>query len=181
MTTNDERIAAVARELRDHGFSAERHFWHRRPAFNYRMTNLQAAIGLAQTERLDRLVEKRRGIARRYRSGLAGVPGLIMPPEAPHVRSARWMFGILVEPGFGRSRDELRRLLAERGVETRCFFVPMHAQPILARANAGRRFPVAERLGRTGLYLPTGPGLTDADLDYVVREVTRAAAPVGAR
>jgi perosamine synthetase len=128
VTTNDERIASLARELRDHAFSRERHFWHRRLGFNYRMTNLQAAVGVAQLERFDQLVA-------------------------------------------------LRQRIAAGGVETRTFFVPLHLQPIYYRRFAGQRYPVAEALGRTGLYLPSGPRLTEEEIAYVAAAVRAAARP----
>ena len=165
LTTNDSRIADVARELRDHAFSRERHFWHRRLGFNYRMTNLQAAVGLAQVERWAELVERRRENARRYRQALAGIDGIGLPPEQPG--GVVWMFGITVAPEFGIGRDALRRRLAARGVETRTFFVPLHLQPVHAHRFRGQRYPMSEALGSTGLYLPSGPALSDADIGHV--------------
>jgi perosamine synthetase len=172
VTTNDRGIADAARELRDHAFSTDRHFWHRRVGFNYRMTNLQAAIGLAQTERFDELVERRRRTAERYRAKLAGIAGLELPPSLDG--GVTWMFGIKLAEDFGISRDDLRRALAARGIETRTFFVPLHLQPVLHERFAGQRYPVAEELGRTGLYLPSGPTLAAEDIDYVA-EAIRAA------
>jgi perosamine synthetase len=165
VSTNDARIAAVARELRDHAFSPDRHFWHRRLGFNYRMTNLQAAVGLAQTERLDELVGRRAENARRYHAALAGVDGLTLQPQL--AGGVSWMFGVVVGPELGCDRDELRRRLAARGVETRTFFVPLHLQPIYQARFAGQRFPTAEALGARGLYLPSGPSLTDDDIAYI--------------
>jgi perosamine synthetase len=175
VTTDDEGLAHRARELRDIGFGSERHFWHRSVAYNYRMSNLQAAVGLAQTERLDELAERRRDNRRRYSERLANVPGLALPIERPGARSVFWMYALRVEEAFGRSRDELRRHLAAAGVETRSFFVPMHAQPAHAARFAGRRYPVAEELGRTGLYLPSGPALTDDEIEYIAGAIAEAA------
>ncbi len=176
VTTSDPRIAAVARELRDHAFSPERHFWHRRLGFNYRMTNLQAAIALAQTERLEELVARRRANAERYRRALDGIDGITLGPQLDG--GVCWMFGLLVEEArFGISRDQLREHLATHGVETRTLFVPMHLQPIYQQRFAGERYPVAERLGATGLYLPSGPSLSDDDIAYIadaVRSATEA-------
>ncbi len=164
VTTNDERIATVARELRDHAFSAERHFWHRRLGFNYRMTNLQAAVAFAQVQRLDELVARRRSNATRYRDALGGIDGITLAPQLDG--GVCWMFSLLVdEQRFGIDRDQLREHLAARGVETRTLFVPMHLQPIYQQRFAGQRYPVAERLGATGLYLPSGPSLSDDDID----------------
>lgn len=174
VTTNDAAVADRARELRDLSFSTERHFWHRSVAFNYRMTNLQAAVGLAQTERLAELVARRRHNRARYGEALAGSPGIELSHEHGDVDSASWMVGVTVGEDFGCSRDELRRRLAARGIETRTYFVPIHLQPAYFHAHRGRRFPVAEELGRTGLYLPSGPALSDADIAYVADEVARA-------
>jgi perosamine synthetase len=174
VTTNDPTIAAIARELRDHGFSAERHFWHRFKAFNYRISNLQAAVGLAQVERLDELVALRRATARLYREALADVPGVVLPPTAPGHDDANWMFGVVVDDDFKSSRDELRRRLAAEGVETRTFFVPIHVQPAYRDGFVGRRFPVAERLGARGLYLPSGPLMDAGAVRRVAAAVARA-------
>lgn len=174
LTTNNAEIARVARRLRDHAFSDTRHFWHTYPGFNYRMTNLQAAVGLAQTERLPELVEARRKTARRYTDELRGLKGLQHPVEMPGVKSVFWMYGVLVLDEFGCSRDELRRRLARQGIETRTFFVPIHLQPIYYRCYRGQAYPVSERLCRQGLYLPSGPGLSDADIDSIASAVARA-------
>jgi len=175
VTTNDERFARTARRLRDHAFSPDRHFWHPYLGFNYRMSNLQAAVGLAQTERLPQLAAARRRNARRYGERLAAVRGLTLPGERPEVENVFWMYGLLVEDDFGCSRDELRRRLARRGIETRTFFIPVHLQPIYFRRHRGERYPVAEELCRKGLYLPSGPALSAAEIDRVAREVARAA------
>jgi perosamine synthetase len=174
ITTNDDELMRVARRLRDHAFSDERHFWHKYLGFNYRMTNLQAAIGLAQTERLDALVEIRRTNAARYTAALSKIPGLTLPVERPWARNVYWMYGLLVKDEFGISRDELRRRLARRGIETRTFFIPIHLQPIYYDHFKGQRYPVAEELCRRGLYLPSGATLTAAEIDYVCEMVREA-------
>jgi perosamine synthetase len=176
VTTSDDAIAAVARELRDHGFSTERHFWHRFRAFNFRISNLQAAVGLAQVERLDELLGRRRRTALLYREALAGIPGLELPPTAPGHDDANWMFGCVVVDEFGLTRDELRRRLAAEAIETRTFFVPIHVQPAYHGSQRGRRFPVAERLGANGLYLPSGPEIGEAEVARVAGAITRARA-----
>jgi len=179
VTTNDERLASTARRLRDHAFSEDRHFWHGYLGFNYRMSNLQAAVGLAQTERLQRLVAARRGNAEHYARRLAGVPGLTLPGERPEVVNVFWMYALLVEDEFGCSRDDLRRRLARQGIETRTFFIPVHLQPLYHRSHRGECYPVAEELCRKGLYLPSGPTLTEGEIDRVAREVARSAGAAG--
>ena len=175
VTTNDAELARVVRRLRDHAFSEDRHFWHTYLGFNYRMTNLQAAVGLAQCERLAALVEKRRWNARLYAERLAGIPGLTLPQEAAGVTNVFWMYGVLVDEELGLTRDALREALAREGIETRTFFVPLHFQPIYFRRFRGERFPAAERLGQRGLYLPSGPALTEPEIDAVSRALAGAA------
>ncbi|HXF61383.1 MAG TPA: DegT/DnrJ/EryC1/StrS family aminotransferase [Caldilineaceae bacterium] len=177
ITTNDRELAKLCWNLRDHAFSTERHFWHKFIGFNYRMTNLQAAVGLAQVEQLDKFVAARRRNAAEYTCRLQGIPGITTPPQAEWAKNVYWMYGILVDrEEFGMSRDELRRALAEQGVETRTFFIPMHCQPIYWRAFKGQRYPVAERLCRDGFYLPSASSLTLDEIEYVT-DVIRQVCP----
>lgn len=172
--TNSEEIAKIARNLRDHAFSEERHFWHQYVGFNYRMTNLQAAVGLAQTERFAELTECRRRNAQYYSSLLKDVPGITLPPEATWAKSVFWMYGILVQPDFGLTRDQLREVLAKRGIETRAFFVPMHLQPIYFQKYKGQRFPRAEELCAKGFYLPSSSSLTRREIEFITNVLKQA-------
>lgn len=176
VTTSDASLARRLRLLRGHAFSPERHFWHASLGFNYRMTNLQAAVGLAQTERLGELVRARRDAARIYREHLEDVRGLVLPEERRGVFPVFWMFAIRVRPDFGMSRDALRAFLAARGIETRGFFVPIHAQPLYFRSFRGERYPVAEEMSRTGLYLPSSALLTEAEIARIAAAVREAGA-----
>jgi perosamine synthetase len=174
VTTNDRALAATARKLRGHAFSDARHFWHEMVGFNYRMTNLQAAIGLAQTERLSELVDRRIVNARLYSEALAGIRGLTLPLTPPERKSVHWMYAILVEDNFGCSRDQLRSHLAAHGIETRTFFIPIHLQPVYREQFEGETYPVAENLCQKGLYLPSGPRLSLSNVEYVARQIARA-------
>lgn len=175
ITTDDKEIAHLAWNLRDHAFSEERHFWHKLVGYNYRMTNLQGALGLAQLEQLGDLVAARRRNAAHYTRLLSDIPGITTPPEASWAKSVFWMYGILVDAqAYGMNRDQLRRALADRGVETRTFFIPMHCQPVYWQRFLGQRYPVAERLCRDGFYLPSASSLNPEEIDYVagvIREV----------
>jgi perosamine synthetase len=181
VTTDREDVARLAWNLRDHAFSTERHFWHKFMGYNYRMTNLQAAIGLAQTEQLEKFVGMRRSNAARYTQLLREIPGITTPPEASWATNVFWMYGILLEPGFGLTRDELRQGLARRGIETRTFFIPMHCQPIFFDRYRGERYPVAEDLCRRGLYLPSASNLSCDDIDAVVDAIRECRAEKGLR
>lgn len=174
LVTNDEKIASRARNLRDHAFSRERHFWHKRLGFNYRLTNLQAAIGVAQVERIDEFVETKRRNARLYTSSLEGIRGLMLPHEAPWAKNVYWMYALLVD----FDRDELQRKLEEKGIETRTFFIPMHQQPIYKKMGLfqGESYIFADALARKGLYLPSSTKLTEEEIRYVcdaIREEVR--------
>lgn len=177
--TDDPDLAALARKLRDHAFSTERHFWHEYLGFNYRMTNLQAAVGLAQVERLDQIVEARRELAGWYTERLSGLPGLRTPREAPNARNVFWMYGVRVESAFGVTRDQLREALGRRGIETRTFFIPIHLQPIYFDAFRGQAFPVADQLCGDGLYLPTSEALDEADVDWICAQIAQIGAARG--
>ena len=174
LTTNDPEIAGIARNLRDHAFSEERHFWHKYLGYNYRMTNLQAAVGLAQTERLDEFVQDRVGHAKYYNSLLKEVKGITLPPRTEGIKNVYWMYGILVEDDFGITRDELRRRLAKKGIETRTFFIPVHFQPIYFERFKGERFPVSEELCRKGMYLPSASSLTRSQIEFIVQSIKEA-------
>ena len=175
ITTNDQDIARLAWNLRDHAFSSERHFWHKFVGFNYRMTNLQAAVGLAQVERLNELVAARRRNAAHYTSLLRDISGITTPPEAPWAKNVFWMYGIMVErDSFGMNRDQLRSVLADNGIETRTFFIPMHCQPVYWNTFKGQRFPVAERLCRDGFYLPSSSSLTVGEIERVAVVISSA-------
>jgi perosamine synthetase len=172
VTTNDGQFEQIVRRLRDHAFHPERHFWHAYVGFNYRMTNLQAALGLAQTERIDEIIAARRRLRGWYDERLRDCTGLSLPHESAGVRSVFWMYGIRVDnAAFGCSSHALRTQLASRGVETRSFFVPMHVQPVYINQFREQRFPVAESLCRSGLYLPTSEVLTEKDIEWICDQI----------
>ena len=175
ITTNNREIARLAWNLRDHAFSTERHFWHKFVGFNYRMTNLQAAVGLGQVEQMDAFVEARRQHAFEYNRRLAGIPGITTPPEAEWAKNVYWMYGILVDKAeFGMDRDALRQVLADQGIETRTFFIPMHCQPVYWNTFKGQRYPVAERLCRDGFYLPSASSLMLDEIEYITETIRNA-------
>ena len=172
VTTNDAQFEQIVRRLRDHAFHPERHFWHEYLGFNYRMTNLQAALGLAQTERIDEIIAARRRLRSWYDERLRDCTGLSLPHEPAGVRSVFWMYGIRVDnAAFGCSGHALRTQLASRGIETRSFFVPMHVQPVYINQFREQSFPVAESLCRSGLYLPISEVLTEKDIEWICHQI----------
>jgi len=175
VVTDDDALAERARRLKDLAHDPGRRFLHTELAFNYRMTNVQAAIGLAQLEEIDRFIGLKRKMADAYARGLSGLSGLRLPVEKPWARNVYWMYAVVVEEEFGLSRDALMAALREAGVDTRSFFIPVHRQPVFARDPAYRRVscPVAEELSGTGLYLPSGLALTAAQIKSVCLAVRR--------
>lgn len=172
----DPELAERLRLLRNQGFREPR-FVHDTVAYNYRMTNVQAAIGVAQTEKADEKVEAKRRIARAYTELLRGEPELQLPTEAPWAKNTYWMYGVLLCDGFGRTKDEVMQMLKEKGVDTRSFFCPMHMQPVFANGDnpaypdVSGSYPISEDLWKRGFYLPSGIGLTQAQLEEVAAKL----------
>jgi len=169
VVTNDDALADKARRLKDLAHAPGKRFLHTELAFNYRITNVQAAIGLAQLEEIEKYIALKQKMAASYGKGLAGVHGLTLPEEKPWARNVYWMYAVLVEEEFGLSRDDVMAKLKEAGIDTRTFFIPVHEQPVFAKDKAyrGRRFPVSEELSKRGLYLPSGLALTQAQIKEV--------------
>ncbi len=179
VVTDDADLAARVRSYINLAFRTERRFYHTEVGYNHRLTNVQAAIGLAQAEDFEWRVERKREIGKHYVELLADVEGLTLPSEMPWARSVYWMVGIVVGEACGLDAAELARRLRAQGVETRPFFLGMHEQPVLHERGlfAGERYPVAERLARQGLYLPSGLSLTDEQIETVACRVKEAVAP----
>lgn len=157
LVTDNPVIAQRARMLRDHGMSTKKKYWHPRIGFNYRMTNLQAALGVAQMERIEQILRLKIRNQRLYRSHLRQAPGVDFAPEAPWAKSVFWLHTILIDKRrSGISRDRVMRELLKHGIDARPVFHPIHSMPPYHN-GAGRRFPAAERLSSTGLSLPSSP------------------------
>jgi perosamine synthetase len=164
IVTNNQDWAERAFFLENQGRYADNPYWHPEVAYNYRMTNIQAAIGLAQLERIDEMIAIRRRNAAYYNRRLAEVPGLTLPPNKAWAENVYWMYSVIIEDEFGLERDEVRTRLHAAGIETRPFFYPVHTLPMY---NTGQSLPVAEELGRRGLNLPSAATLTSEQIDYV--------------
>ena len=172
VVTNDDALAARAKGLRDLAHSPEKRFVHTDLGFNYRMTNLQAALGVGQMPHIKEYVEKKQWMGRRYKEELSKVPGLRLPITKDYATNVYWMYAVLVEDAFGMSKDTLRKKLAERGVDTRDFFYPCHSQPFLStHPQAKESFPVSEDIAKRGFYLPSGLALTEEQLSTVTQAV----------
>lgn len=168
VVSNDECVARRARSLKNLSYSTEEKFKHVALGFNYRMTNIQAAIGVAQMKSLPAVLERKRQIAHAYEERLQGVEGLQLPTEAAFCTNIYWVYGVVVGGGRPRRHMVVERLAAE-GIETRPFFYPLHRQPVFREMGivGERQLRVSEYLGEGGFYLPSGPGLTETQIDIV--------------
>lgn len=174
LVTDDEALAGRCRSLANLCFEPGRRFVHHELGWNYRLSNLQAAVGLAQLERLDASLARKREIGRRYNELLAGTPGLELPlPVTDHAENIYWVYGVVLDDAVPFDAAEAMRRLGGRGVGTRPFFWPMHEQPVLRDMGlcAGADCPVSERLARRGFYIPSGLALTDWQLERAAHEV----------
>lgn len=176
MATDDEELAERARSLRNLCFQPGKRFVHEHLGWNYRMTNLQAALGLAQLERLDEFVARKRFVGRRYRELLKDVPGLQLPlTETEFAENIYWVFGLVLDRTLAIDAASAMKRLSLNGVATRPFFWPMHRQPVLL--NKGwfeqENYPVAENLAEQGFYLPSGLALSEGQMEQVADRVIR--------
>jgi perosamine synthetase len=169
IVTNKEEVEEKARRLKDQAYSPQKRFLHTELGFNYRMTNIQAALGLAQLERIEELVERRRRNARLYNELLKGVEGIRLPSQKSWAKNVYWMYCILIEDEFGMSRDELQVKLKQEGIDSRAFFIPMHQQPAFKNSGlfGGESHTVSEEISRKGMYLPSGSGLKEEEIAQV--------------
>ncbi len=170
ITTDDDDLAKRARWLKDLAHSPTKRFRHEELGFNYRPTNLQAAVGLGQLEGIDRLLERKRTMADLYKKNLSGINGLRLPTEKDYCTNVYWMYAVMVDKG----RDELCAALKEKGVDTREFFLPCHSQPAID-VQSSEAFSVTEDVSARGFYLPSGLAITDEQIEYVcdcVKELT---------
>ena len=172
VTTSDSALARKMRLLKGQGMDPERRYWFPIVGNNFRMTNIEAAIGLAQLEKVDYHLEARRKVASWYRHHLAPLQDRFdLPVEEPWARHSYWIYTVLLRDGDGLERDEVMRELAAVGIETRPVFYPMHVMPPYRETE--RSYPVAESCSRRGLHLPTHGLLTEEDVAYIADMLTR--------
>jgi perosamine synthetase len=176
ITTNNEQFAERLRLLRNLAFTKPR-FRHEEAGFNFRMTGYQAAMGVAQLAKIDKILSEKRRVAQTYNRLLGDIEGLQLPYEAEWARNVYWMYAVVVQPEFGISRDELVAQLRQANIDTRTFFCPMNQQPCLQSRPGFRAVPcpVADSLWENGLYLPSTYSLSEPVLRQVADAVRTAA------
>jgi perosamine synthetase len=170
--TNDSALAERCRSLRNLCFRSDRRFLHTEIGHNYRLTNIQAALGIAQVERVEAHIQHKRWMAENYRKRLKDLP-IELPIECNWAKNVYWMYGLVLNDDIPLDAVEFARQLRTRGVDTRPLFLGMHEQPVLQQKGyfIGESYPVTERLARRGLYLPSGLTLTEAQIDDVCAAV----------
>jgi perosamine synthetase len=169
--TSDKEMSKRARSYRNLCFQEDRRFYHEDLGYNFRMTNLQAAIGVAQVERLDEFVKRKRYIGKLYVDALRNIDGIKTQVEQKWAKMVYWMYCIELDESLGMDSTAMMQALRKRGIGTRPFFVGLHEQPILLKkglVKSSDAFPVTERISRQGLYLPSGMTLTEKDVNTVV-------------
>ena len=173
VVTRDPRLARKARIIRHHGQHPQRPFYHILYGHNFKMSNLQAAIGLVQMDKLDKSIEKRRAAARSLTERLSELKELQLPRELDYAFHIYFSYPILLKSA--RRRDSLCRFLAEKGIETRPMFGPMSLQPFFEKRFGPypERFPAAERIGRRGFYVSCSPLLRPEDVDYLAAQIRK--------
>jgi perosamine synthetase len=177
VTFSGRGMDARMRMLRGHGMDPERKYHFPVVGFNYRMSNLTAAVACAQLERRDDLLSRRTAVLQVYGDMLQAVAGITCRRDATWAAAVPWLFAVLVDrEAFGIDRDGLAAALAARGVETRPMFLPLHTMPPYRRSAARRKLarPVSERLGDTGLLLPLHPLMTEDDAAFVCDAIVAA-------
>ena len=172
IVTDDDDLAQVARQLKGQGQDATRRYWFPVLGYNYRMTNIQAAIGLAQLEQIRWHLARRRENAGWYQEYLGPQNGVSLQPEQTWAKNAYWINSVVLDSRFPMSRDETMARLAKTGIETRPFFYSMHTLPMYQTDELKGHFPVADRLSAQGLSLPSAANLSRDDVKYICDQLT---------
>ena len=163
-------IRERAKLLRDHGMSTERRYWHEEVGFNYRLTNIQAAIGVAQLEKIDKLVSRKRWIAAQYNKQLSGIVHLQLPmePKGKDGQNSYWLYTVVLAPEHVNRRDEILTILKNHGIEARPVFFPMHRMPPYVNyAQVGERYSCSNRLSDGGISLPSSVSITEVEIKRI--------------
>lgn len=174
--TDDEALAERLKLVRNLFFSPKKRYVHEELGYNLRMTNLQAAVGCAQLERIEETVKKKRKIGQLYNEMFRDVEGLQLPlVSTDYAENIYWVYGMVLTDDVPIDAEEMMKLLRAEGIGSRGFFWPMHEQPVFQKMGlfAGEHYPVAERLARRGFYVPSGLTITEDDQAYVAETVKK--------
>lgn len=168
--TNDSKIADKCRLMRDHGMMPKSRYWHELIGYNYRMTNIQAAIGVAQMGKIESIIEKKKIIALEYDNRLSKIKEIILPPNAEWADNIYWLYTILIDDILDFSVEDLTKVLKENNIDSRIVFYPIHTQPIYL---TGQSLPVSESLHKKGISLPSSPNISLKDISKVCEIISK--------
>jgi perosamine synthetase len=174
IVTDDDYLADRCRSLRNLCFQPQQRFLHEELGWNLRMTNLQAALGLAQLERLDEFVDRKRHMGKRYTELFADLAGVELPlSKTDYADNIYWVYPLVLKDEVPYDAKEMMELLGDRGIGTRPFFWCMHEQPVFWKMNLfkGESHPAAERIARRGFYVPSGMALTEEQMARVAEQI----------
>jgi perosamine synthetase len=171
----NRKLYEHAQCLRDHGMSPQRRYWHEETGYNYRLTNLQAAVGVAQMERIDDIQARKKNLAAEYCRHLEGLEGIAYPPRGERAEPVCWLYTVMIEELLGLTREEVSHRLLSNGIETRPVFHPLHVMPAFQMFAAGGDYPVTVSLSKRGLSLPSATTLNAGDIARIastIRSIT---------
>lgn len=174
IVTNNAKVYKNAKVLRDHGMSLNKKYWHDRVGFNYRMTNIQAAIGCAQMEKVELILEEKQNIACMYKKYLSKLEHLVLPPEKSWSKNVFWVYPIVISPSRatkGLLRDKIIKLLEQDNIDARPFFYPIHLMPPY---RLKKKFPIAERISKNGIMLPSYVGIQEKEIKRICSVVKKS-------
>jgi perosamine synthetase len=174
--TDDETIAKNCREIRNLYFIPDKRFIHERLGWNFRMTNIQAALGVAQLEQLDKFLKKKRWIGQKYNQLLEKLSGVQLPLlETDYAKNIFWVYGLVLNDATNFDAKKVMNDLLKNGIGSRPFFYPMHQQPVLIKRGLfqDESYPVAEKLYQKGFYLPSGLALTEDQIIHVSKTLKK--------
>jgi perosamine synthetase len=176
IVTDSDKLVAECRSLRNLCFQNEKRFVHKRLGWNVRMTNMQAALGLAQLERMDEFIARKRRMGHRYTELFSSISGIELPlARTEYAENIYWVYGLVLKEEVPFDAKEAMRRLHAKGIGTRPFFWPTHKQPVFQESGlfSGEVYPVSERLGLRGFYVPSGLALTDSQMERVAEALSQ--------
>ncbi len=169
----DEELYNKAKILRDHGMLPEKRYWHQYVGYNYRMTNMQAAVGVAQLEKAEEIIEKKIKIGKMYRRVLENIPGIKLVEDKPDISNTYWLFSIITEKEMGWDKNKIQQKLLDNGIETRNLFYPLHIMPPYKKfLSHCEKFPVSEYLSENGFSLPSSTLINETDIMEIAKIIS---------
>jgi perosamine synthetase len=167
----DKKIADKAKIMRDHGMSPQKKYWHEFAGVNFRMTNMQAAIGVAQLKKINNFLSKRKNVFKRYDKNFKSNSQLLLLPKNSWSENSYWLYTLVVNEFTEKKRDKLLKALSDRGIDARPGFYPLHKMPPYEKYSNGSDYPISSFLGTSSINLPSSPSLTSDEIDHIAQTV----------